>query len=103
MFNIFKTDQPNDFIYFSKIKYNVVVYIINFYTLNQYTPTLFEIGQQFNFSRARAGKIVADLYKLGFITKGRSPQRRIRIGEDQISLINTINFNREYPVKHISN
>ena len=103
MLNFFKSKEPEVLIYFSKVKYDVARYIIHFYTLNQYTPTLFEIGQQFNFSRARAGKIVAELYKLGFITKGRSPHRRIRIDEDQISLINNVNFNREYPVKHISN
>ena len=103
MFNIFKSDEPNDFIYFSKIKYDVVVYIMNFYTLNRYTPTLLEIGKQFNFTRARAGKIVSELYKLGFITKGKSSHRRIRLDEDQISLINTVNFNREYPVKIVSN
>ena len=103
MFNIFKPKQPSDLIYFSKVKYDVVVYIMNFYILNHYTPTLLEIGKQFNFTRARAGKIVSELYKLGFITKGKSTHRRIRLDEDQISLINTINFNREYPVKHISN
>lgn len=103
MLHFFKSKEPEVFIYFSKVKYDVAKYIVHFYTLNQYTPTLFEIGQQFNFTKARAGKIVAELYKLGFITKGRSPHRRIRIDEDQISLINTINFNREYPVKDILN
>ena len=47
--------------------------------------------------------IVSELYKLGFITKGKSSHRRIRLDEDQISLINTVNFNREYPVKIVSN
>ena len=103
MFKLFKPKQHDDLIYFSKVKYDVVVYIKNFYMLNHYTPTLLEIGKQFNFTRARAGKIVSELYKLGFITKGKSTHRRIRLDEDQISLISNVNFNREYPVKDTIN
>jgi len=39
------------------------------------------------------------LFKLGFITKGKSAHRNIRIDDYQKKTIEDLQFNREYPVK----
>ena len=62
-----------------------------------------EVARKFRFSRARAGKIVSELFLMGFITKGKSAHRNIRIEEYQQILIGNLQFNREYPVKDTIN
>jgi hypothetical protein len=63
---------------------------------HEYSPTFLEIGKKFHFSRARAGVIVAELYALHLISKGKSAHRKIRMDAEQISQIKDLKYNREY-------
>ena len=83
-------------IYFSRIKYDVLVYICNFIKKNSYSPTQKEISKKFRFSRARAGKIVAELKKMNLISLGRSAHRKIRMNTEQQQSIAHLKFNKEY-------
>ena len=98
-----KENREEHFIYLSKIKYDVLLFILNFSIEKKYAPTFFEVGRKFRFSRARAGAIIAELFKLGFITKGKSAHRKIRIEDYQREIIENLQFNREYPVKDTIN
>ena len=97
-------DKPTEqYIYLSKIKLDVLKYILAFTLDKHYSPTFAEIARKFKFSRARAGKIVSELFKMDFIIKGKSAHRKIRFEENQVQLIENLHFNREYPVKKIIN
>ena len=93
--------KKNENIYLSKIKYDVLNFISNFIKENNFSPTFVEVGKKFKFSRARAGKIIAELYELGFISKGESSHRKIRMDTEQLVSIEHLNFNREYSVKDL--
>ena len=67
--------KNNGHIYLSKIKYDVL---------------------KFKFSRARAGAIVAELFKLNLISKGGSAHRKIRLTDTQTDSIPTLLYNKEY-------
>ncbi len=98
--NFFKRKKnKRKFIYFTKVKRDVLNYIFSFSLTNNYPPTYDEISKYFGFSRARAGAIIAELYKLGFITKGNSVHRNIRIDNYQKDIIENLQINREYPIK----
>ena len=49
-----------------------------------------------NFSRARAGKICSELYKMGLINKGGSSHRKIRMNPTQLKQVSSLKINREY-------
>tara|TARA_Y100001973_G_C5147844_1_gene306396 strand:+ start:729 stop:1016 length:288 start_codon:yes stop_codon:yes gene_type:complete len=83
-------------IYFSEKKFKVLKFIKDFIEKYNYSPTLFEIANQFGYSRARAGVIVRDLYKMGLIYKGESNHRKIRMTANQISSVKNLKFNREF-------
>ena len=69
--------KTNGTIYFSEVKYKVLDFIKKFIDEHDYSPTFLEIGENFSFSRARAGKICSELYKMGLINKGGSSHRKI--------------------------
>ena len=98
-----KENTKEHYIYLSKIKYDVLIFILNFSIDKKYAPTFSEVARKFRFSRARAGAIIAELFKLGFITKGKSAQRKIRIEDYQMEIIENLQFNREYPIKDTIN
>ena len=83
-------------IYLSKIKYDVLKYISTFIKQHRYSPTYKEIAVKFKFSRARAGAIVAELFKLNLISKGGSAHRKIRLTDTQTDSIPTLLYNKEY-------
>ena len=85
-----------DYIYLSKIKYDCLVFISKFIKQNTYSPTYKEVAENFHFSRARAGAICAELYKLGLISKGIAAHRKIRLSKEQAKQIPHLNFNKEY-------
>ena len=89
-----KSDEQ--YIYLSRIKYDVLKFISEFISKNSYSPTQLEISKKFRFSRARAGKIVSELKSLHLIDLGKSAQRKIRMSAAQINNINTLKFNKEY-------
>jgi|TARA_R100000049_G_C1948636_1_gene94971 RIO-like serine/threonine protein kinase len=89
-------NNSNGQIYLSHIKYRVLKYISSFMDKHEYSPTFLEIGKKFHFSRARAGVIVAELYALHLISKGKSAHRKIRMDAEQISQIKDLKYNREY-------
>ena len=80
----------------SKINYDCLSFRSNFIKQNKFAPTYKEIGEHFQFSRARAGAIWAELFKLGLISKGKAAHRKIRMTEKQTTQIPTLNFNKEY-------
>ena len=82
--------------YLSKIKYDVLKYISTFIKQHRYSPTYKEIAVKFKFSRARAGAIVAELFKLNLISKGGSAHRKIRLTDTQTDSIPTLLYNKEY-------
>ena len=88
--------SSNGHIYLSKIKYDCLDFISNFIKQNKFSPTYKEIGEHFSFSRARAGAICAELFKLGLISKGKAAHRKIRMTEKQTLQIPNLNFNKEY-------
>ena len=93
-------DKPTEqYIYLSKIKFDVLRHILAFSLAKHYSPTFAEVARRFRFSRARVGKIVSELFLMGFITKGKSAHRNIRIDDYQKKTIEDLQFNREYPVK----
>ena len=103
--NMFSKENKNSeqYIYLSKIKLDVLKHILAFTLDKHYSPTLAEVARRFRFSRARVGKIVSELFLMGFITKGKSAHRNIRIDDHQKQIIEDLQFNREYPVKETIN
>tara|TARA_B110000003_G_C16504565_1_gene478739 strand:- start:502 stop:783 length:282 start_codon:yes stop_codon:yes gene_type:complete len=90
-------DQKN-YIYLSTIKYEVLKFITSFIEVNKFSPTYLDIARKFRFSRARAGKIVRELFLIGLITKGYSAHRNIRMTEDQMKIVPNLNYNKEYKI-----
>ena len=92
------TEEKQQYIYFSEIKYKVLKFISSFVKQKEYSPTFAEVAKKFKFSRARAGKTVGELHSLGFIYKGKASHRKIRMNEYHSFSIPSMKFNREYPV-----
>lgn len=88
--------NKKDYIYLSKVKFDVLEYIKKFIKEKKYSPTLAEIAKRIGFTRARAGVIVMDLFDLGLITKGNSSHRKIRMSQKQVALTLNLQYNREY-------
>lgn len=83
-------------IFLSSIKLNVLIFIRNFIQENDYSPTYLEIGKHFKFSRARAGAIISELYKLGLISKIKQSTRNIEINKNQLEKISKLKVNKTY-------
>ena len=90
--------KTNGTIYFSSVKFEVLDFIKRFINEHDYSPTFLEIGENFSFSRARAGKICSELYKMGLINKGGSSHRKIRMNPTQLKQVKGLKINREYSV-----
>jgi len=90
--------KTNGTIYFSSVKFKVLAFIKKFIDEHDYSPTFLEIGNHFNFSRARAGKICSELYKMGLINKGGSSHRKIRMNPTQLKQVKGLKINREYSI-----
>ena len=88
--------KTNGTIYFSSVKFKVLDFIKKFIDEHDYSPTFLEIGLSMNFSRARAGKICSELYKMGLINKGGSSHRKIRMNPTQLKQVKKLKINREY-------
>ncbi len=88
--------RNNGHIYLSKIKYDCLEFISNFIKQNKYSPTYKEIAEHFSFSRARAGAICSELFKLGLMSKGLAAHRKIRLSTKQVMQIPNLDFNKEY-------
>jgi SOS-response transcriptional repressor LexA len=88
--------KTNGTIYFSSVKFKVLDFIKKFIDEHDYSPTFLEIGENFSFSRARAGKICSELYKMGLINKGGSSHRKIRMNPTQLKQVKKLKINREY-------
>lgn len=83
-------------IFLSSIKLNVLLFIRNFIQEKDYSPTYLEIGKAFKFSRARAGAIISELYKLGLISKIKQSTRNIEINKNQLEKISKLKVNKTY-------
>jgi|TARA_R110000787_G_scaffold67317_5_gene150715 predicted transcriptional regulator len=96
-------EKEKKYLYLSEIKWKVLQYINTFNKEKTYSPTYKEIALAHNFSRARAGAICSELFKLGLISKsGNSAHRKIRLTRKQVNLIPTLHFNKEYPTMEIN-
>jgi len=51
------------------------------------------------WSRARSGKIVSELYDLGFISKGINAHRKIEMTTEQMGSVANLNVNKSYPIQ----
>ena len=88
-------DRKN-YIYLSSIKYDVLKFITSFIEDNKFSPTYLDIARKFRFSRARAGKVVRELFLIGLITKGYSAHRNIRMTKEQIKAVPNLRYNKEF-------
>ena len=95
-------EKEKKYLYLSEIKWKVLQYINTFNKEKTYSPTYKEIATAHNFSRARAGAICSELFKLGFISKGKSAHRKIRLSRKQMNTIPTLHFNKEYPTMKVN-
>ena len=86
----------NGHIYLSQIKLDVLNYIKNFIETYNYAPTYNEIGTKFKFTRARAGALISEFYKLGFISKGSQAHRNIELSKGQLKKILKLKVNKTY-------
>ena len=77
-----ENNKENGHIYLSKITYDCLDFISTFIKQYKYSPTYKEIAEKFGFSRARAGAICAELFKLGLISKGLAAHRKIRLSKN---------------------
>ena len=83
-------------IYISQIKKDVLNYIKNFIETYDFAPTYKEIGEKFKFSRARAGALIAEFYKLNLISKNNQAHRNIELTDDQLRIISNLKVNKSY-------
>ena len=83
-------------VYLSAIKLDVLKFIKKFIDQHEYSPTYAEIGRKFKFSRARAGAIIAELYKLNLIGKSNQAFRNIEMSEQQLGKIPMLKVNKSY-------
>ena len=88
--------MKNGHIYLSQIKLDVLKFIKYFIHHNDYAPTYKEIGSKFRFSRARAGAIIAELYKLNLINKNKQAHRNIELTGKQLHKISMLKVNKSY-------
>ena len=88
--------MKNGHIYLSAIKLDVLKFIKKFIKEHEYSPTYLEIGRKFRFSRARAGAIISELYKLNLISKSDQAQRNIELSDAQLEKISMLKVNKSY-------
>jgi len=54
------------------------------------------VGSKFRFSRARAGAIISELYKLNLINKNNQAHRNIELTDKQLEKIPMLKVNKSY-------
>ncbi len=86
----------NGHIYLSQIKKDVLNFIKHFIETYDYAPTYKEIGEKFQFTRARAGALIAEFRKLNLISKSNQAHRNIALSDKQLKLIPTLKVNKSY-------
>ena len=90
--------NENKYIYLSEPKLKTLKFIKQFIEKHNFSPTFAEISRKFSWSRARSGKIVSELYDLGFISKGISSHRKIEMNTEQLGSVGSLNMNKSYPI-----
>ena len=93
---ILKNGNGNGHIYLSQIKKDVLNFIKHFIETYDYAPTYKEISEKFNFTRARAGALIAEFRKLNLISKSNQAHRKIALSKKQLKLIPTLKVNKSY-------
>ena len=86
------------YIYLSEPKLKTLKFITKYIEKHNFSPTFAEISKSMKWSRARSGKIVSELYDLGFISKGISSHRKIEMTTEQMGSVANLNMNKSYPV-----
>ena len=87
------------YIYLSEPKLKTLKFITKYIEKHKFSPTFAEISKSMKWSRARSGKIVSELYNLGFISKGINAHRKIEMTTEQIGSVANLNVNKSYPVQ----
>ena len=93
-----KNGNGHKYIYLSEPKLKTLKFIKNYIKKHNFSPTFAEISQAMKWSRARSGKIVSELYDLGFISKGISSHRKIEMTTEQMGSVANLNINKSYPI-----
>ena len=91
--------EDHKYIYLSDPKLKTLKFIKKYIQKHNFSPTFAEISKAMKWSRARSGKIVRELYELGFISKGINAHRKIEMSEEQMIAVETYNLNKSYPVQ----
>ena len=86
------------YIYLSEPKLKTLKFITKYIEKHNFSPTFAEISKALKWSRARSGKIVSELYDLGFISKGINAHRKIEMTTEQMGSVANLNVNKSYPV-----
>jgi len=87
------------YIYLSEPKLKTLKFITKYIEKHNFSPTFAEISKSMKWSRARSGKIVSELYNLGFISKGINAHRKIEMTTEQIGSVANLNVNKSYPIQ----
>ena len=87
------------YIYLSEPKLKTLKFITKYIEKHKFSPTFAEISKSMKWSRARSGKIVSELYNLGFISKGINAHRKIEMTTEQIGSVANLNVNKSYPIQ----
>ena len=85
-----RKNNGNGHIYLSQIKKDVLNFIKHFIETYDYAPTYKEISEKFNFTRARAGALIAEFRKLNLISKSNQAHRNIALSEKTIKINSNI-------------
>jgi len=86
------------YIYLSEPKLKTLKFITKYIEKHKFSPTFAEISKALKWSRARSGKIVSELYDLGFISKGINAHRKIEMTIEQMGSVANLNVNKSYPI-----
>ena len=89
------------YIYLSEPKLKTLKFITKYIEKYNFSPTFAEISKSMKWSRASSGKIVSELYDLGFISKGINAHRKIEMTTEQIGSVANLNVNKSYPIQEI--
>ena len=89
------------YIYLSEPKLKTLKFITKYIEKHNFSPTFAEISKALKWSRARSGKIVSELYDLGFISKGINAHRKIEMTTEQIGSVANLNVNKSYTIQEI--
>jgi len=87
------------YIYLSEPKLKTLKFITKYIEKHNFSPTFAEISKALKWSRARSGKIVSELYDLGFISKGINAHRKIEMTTEQMGSVANLNVNKSYPIQ----